>query len=229
MNAVPVTEFKSTRLHELMARLFGPLARWCVRKGIDPNVFTTASVIFAAGAGMAIWLDHWFIAGIMLLMNGFCDVLDGILARATPDRSERLRQKGAFLDPAVDRINDGFLFIGLILYGVEEIISVWPTHLGGYRLFLIALSAAAIAHPISSYYRARMESLNLRFQEKKPLTRAGLHVALAIVIIGMWLISGSLRHDFFFWSVTLFVSIPTIVNVVRRFRHSLRIFDERYQ
>ncbi|MBI5037367.1 MAG: CDP-alcohol phosphatidyltransferase family protein [Candidatus Kerfeldbacteria bacterium] len=229
METGPVTEFKATHLHELMARVFGPLARWCARVGIDPNVFTYTSVGFAAFSAVMIWLDHWFLAGIFLLCNGACDVLDGILARSMPERSERLRQKGAFLDPAVDRINDGFLFIGLILYGVEEIISVWPTHLGGYRFFLIALIAAAIAHPISSYYRARIESLNLRFQQKKPLTRAGLHVALGFVIIGMWLINGPWRHEFFFWSVTLCVSLPTIINLVRRFRHSLKIFDEHYQ
>lgn len=229
MNPNPVIDFKSTKLHEWSSKLIGPIAEWLARLGIDPNYFTWLSVVFAACAGVALWHGRWLAAGVLLLANGFCDVADGVLAREMKkrnQRSERLRQMGAFLDPAVDRINDGFLFIGLIGYGFVYMIAHPPTDLTWYSLFFMLLLAAAIAHPISSYYRARIESLNMRFQEKKPLTRAGLHLALAAVIIGMLLLPDEARWWYYLAGTTFFVSASTLVNLIRRFRRSLKLFDQ---
>ncbi len=221
-----VTEFTPTRLHDWSSRVIGPLARWLARHGIDPNYFTWLSVVFALLAGAAMWYDHWLAAGLFLIGNGICDVADGVLARAMPQRSKRLRQMGAFLDPAVDRVNDGLLFIGLIGFGFEGMLTQQLGHLVWYRVFLGLLLAAAIAHPISSYYRARIESLNMRFQEKKPLTRAGFHLALSAVIIGLWLLPEDVRWTYYLGSVTTLVSIPTLINLARRFHRSLKLFDQ---
>ncbi len=222
----PVIEFTPTKLHELSAKLVGPVARWLGNHGVDPNIFTGLSLILAVGAGGALWSGRWLTAGLLLAGNGLCDVADGILARAMPHRSERLKQMGVFLDPAVDRINDGFLFIGLIAYGLEGTIASHPVDLLWYRIFFGLLLAAAIAHPISSYYRARIESMRMRFQEKKPLTRAGFHLALVLVILGMWLLPADLQWQYYLMAVTLFVSLPTLINLGRRFRRSIKLFDQ---
>lgn len=219
-----VNEFTQTVLHELMARLIQPFVNWLMRWGFDPDHFTWASVGCAVVSAYSMCAGRWLDAGLWLLANGLCDVIDGVLARAMPERSRRLRERGVFLDPAIDRVNDGMLFVGLLCYGYQYSVARPGLQSDGLIYFFAALMAAAIAHPISSYFRAKIESLNMRFKQKKPLTRAGFHVALTLVIIGMW---KDPSWELYLWGVTLLISVPTIGNMIYRFHRALHLFDEQ--
>ena len=55
------------------------------------------------------WLYASVIGGILLLISGFFDIIDGSVARATKQTSK----KGAFLDSSFDKISEAIIFIGI--------------------------------------------------------------------------------------------------------------------
>ncbi len=100
-------------------------------------VFTLAAAI-AAGAGLFGW------AGLLLMWNGLCDLLDGELARATGTASPA----GAFLDSNLDRVSEIALFAGLAVFFPDRAGVFWA-------------GAALIASLMVSYARARGEGLGV--------------------------------------------------------------------
>lgn len=230
----PVIEFTPTKLHELSERSMRPLIRFLHRNRLDPNLFTYASLAVALIVAVCIASGQWFLALVSLLINGWFDIIDGSLARRSQSiRSERLKQMGVFLDPAVDRVNDGLFFMGLLTY------TLWQGYMytkveglvNGYTAavfigFCLLIVASAIAHPISSYYRAKIESMDMRFQEKKPLTRATFHLMIAVVCVGMLVLPEVWAPWYFAVSVVLLVCAMTLGNWYLRFRRSIRLFDQ---
>ncbi len=82
------------------------------RRRIDPNFLTllgllislVASVAFAAG-----WL-RW--GGVLILVGGFFDLVDGVVARHHGISSTF----GAFLDSTLDRLVDMLLLLGILMH-----------------------------------------------------------------------------------------------------------------
>ena len=87
-----------------------------------------------------------FSAGTLLLaLSGVCDMMDGIIARA----SGRITPFGAFLDSFLDRYADFFPLCGLVIFGFST---------DNLPLVLLSLFSMAGAFA-TSYARARAESL----------------------------------------------------------------------
>jgi CDP-diacylglycerol---glycerol-3-phosphate 3-phosphatidyltransferase len=113
------------------------------QSGVSPNALTYASLVVAAGAGLAAALGHFASAALLLALSGVGDILDGAVARA----SGRATRFGALLDSTVDRLSDAFPLLGLIVFYAESHVAV-------------ALSAFAMLSSFAvSYVRARAEAL----------------------------------------------------------------------
>lgn len=82
-------------------------------------------------------------AGLMLLISGFLDVVDGAVARVTG----RVSSRGAFLDSSLDRLGEVVVYAGVMI--------------GGHAPPLIVLLALSFSLLVS-YSRARGESLGVR-------------------------------------------------------------------
>jgi CDP-diacylglycerol--glycerol-3-phosphate 3-phosphatidyltransferase len=120
-----------------------PLTRALIRSRIHPNTLTFVGLAISAGAawlyadGPLVW------AGILVLLAGVFDLLDGAVAR----ESGRVSRYGAFLDSSVDRYAEIIVFLGILL------------RFGGDSVAQIAVLLAVAGSLMVSYTRARAEGL----------------------------------------------------------------------
>ncbi len=135
--------------------------------GISANVWTDIGLIFAFASAViyALHFEYSFVVGgILLLISGFFDIVDGQVARITKKTSK----KGAFLDSMFDKIAEVAVFLGILVGGYSQ----------GY-IVLLAITLSLLV----SYSRARAESLGVQLQGIGIGERA--ERLLVIAIIGM--------------------------------------------
>jgi archaetidylinositol phosphate synthase len=135
--------------------------------GLSPNFWTGVGIAIAFASALVYGLNIEFaliIGGILLLVSGFFDIVDGQVARVT----QKTSKKGALLDSIFDKIAEVAIFLGILIGGYAE----------PYLVFLaITLSL------LVSYTRARAESLEIKLQGIGIGERA--ERLLVIAIIGM--------------------------------------------
>ena len=124
-----------------------PIVRLLSRTPLTPNAITWTGFGITVIAGALVVTEHLLAAGIVVLVAGFFDMLDGALARLT----ERVSRFGAILDSTLDRLSEAVLLLSLLAVFVRgqqfaESILVGVTLLGSLMV---------------SYIRARMEGLGI--------------------------------------------------------------------
>ncbi|HEY6725764.1 MAG TPA: CDP-alcohol phosphatidyltransferase family protein [Polyangiaceae bacterium] len=124
------------------------------RLGVTPNALTYTSLALAAGAGLAIATGHFAAAALVIITSGICDILDGVVARA----SGRISRYGALLDSSVDRLSDGLPLLGMIVI-YSRPTGGNATAVAAQTWFAVIPAAAMLAGLAVSYVRARAESL----------------------------------------------------------------------
>ena len=112
---------------------------------VTPNQLTITGLLVTLVAAALIGADHPFIGGMVLLFAGVFDIFDGALARA----SNRSYPYGAFLDSTTDRISEGAVLVGVLLYFQHH-----QMYLGPVLVVLTLLGSLMV-----SYVRARAQSL----------------------------------------------------------------------
>ena len=117
------------------------------RSRITPNALTVAGLLLNVATVPFIVGGHFVLAGIVLLLAGGCDMLDGAVARL----SAQVTPFGAFLDSTSDRLSEGVVLLAI---GVR-----FARHGGIWDLVgvFIALTMSFLV----SYTRARAEALGL--------------------------------------------------------------------
>jgi CDP-diacylglycerol---glycerol-3-phosphate 3-phosphatidyltransferase len=130
-----------------LRRGFTPLLSALQRLGITPNQVTIAGTVLNVGAAALVVADHLIYAGIVFLVAGCFDMLDGALARLT----KKVTPFGAFLDSTLDRVSEGVVLaaIAYLLAGEGRSVDA--------ALVVLALMGSILV----SYTRARAESLGL--------------------------------------------------------------------
>lgn len=113
------------------------------KRPINPNVLTLVGTVVCIGAAAAFALGSFGLGGLLLLVGGFFDLVDGVVAR-------HFRQSttfGAFLDSTMDRLVDMAVLIGILL------------HFGSQGEFGTAAltGAVLVASVLTSYAKARAE------------------------------------------------------------------------
>jgi phosphatidylglycerophosphate synthase len=121
-----------------------PLAPLVKRIPFSPNVLTITGFLVTCIAALVIPYNIR-LAGILILVGGAFDMIDGIAART----SGRATRFGAFLDSVLDRYSDAFLFLALAWYFSAK------GDCTGAFLSLVTLIGAFVI----SYARARAEGL----------------------------------------------------------------------
>ena len=135
--------------------------------GISPNVWTAVGLIFAFISSLVYGISLEFsliLGGILLLISGFFDIVDGQVARYT----NRISKSGGFLDSIFDKIAEVAIFFGILLGGYVE-----P------YLVILAISLSLLV----SYTRAKADTLGIKLQGIGIGERA--ERLLVIAIIGM--------------------------------------------
>jgi CDP-diacylglycerol--glycerol-3-phosphate 3-phosphatidyltransferase len=139
-------------LRYLVEQLLVPVVHALIRARVSPNAITTVSTAVVLGSGLAYGTGAVRLGGVLLLLSGVGDMLDGRVAR----EGARVTPFGAFYDSTLDRVGDAALFGGIAFFfmrgGVRPAFALWAL-----AAALVALSATLIV----SYARARAEGLAL--------------------------------------------------------------------
>lgn len=145
-----------------------PAVRLLARTSITPNAITWLGFLLAVGAAAFIITGHLFAAGLVVLVAGFFDILDGALAR----HKNQATHFGAVLDSTLDRLSEAVVLLGiLVLYARDQ--SIAPILLVGVVL---------LGSLLVSYVRARAEALGLECQVGI-FTRAERVIVLALGLL----------------------------------------------
>lgn len=160
-------------------RILTPVARLLMRLKITANQVSLTGLALNVVAGALIVGDHLIWAGILVLVSGTLDLLDGLVARL----SETANNLGAFLDSTVDRISEGVIFAAIAYRFALEGAAVDAS------LIVLALLGSVLV----SYTRARAEGLGVECKvglvtraERVVLIAAGLlsaQLPIAIYIL----------------------------------------------
>jgi len=139
---------------------------------LSPNALTVFGFLMTLAVAWVLYTGRFFLGGFLVLLSGSLDFLDGALARAT-GRSTKF---GAFLDSTLDRFSEAVLFLGLLAYYAGQ---------GAFQESIL-IGAALTGSMLTSYTRARAESLGLQ-GEVGFFTRTERVILLAIgLIAGNW-------------------------------------------
>jgi CDP-diacylglycerol--glycerol-3-phosphate 3-phosphatidyltransferase len=141
--------------------------------GVRPWMATAASASLGAAAGVVLALGHGWQAGLVAAAAQILDGADGQLARLKGISSPG----GAFLDSALDRVVDGALILGTIIYLVRQ-----PPPFAYYVPAALAFGAVAVvASGLVSYSGARAGELGLKLPAKPTLASKGTRVAVIVL------------------------------------------------
>ena len=145
------------------------MGRGFAATGLSPNFWTAVGLGFAILSAIVYGMGVEFgliIGGILLLVSGFFDMVDGQVARVTGKTSK----KGSYMDSMFDKIAEVAIFFGILVGGYAE----------PYLVFLaITLSL------LVSYARAKSDIINVKLQGIGIGERAERLLVIAIIgIIG---------------------------------------------
>ena len=156
------------------------MAQFLVRTGIHPNVLTFSGLLGNAIGAFLLAQGNFIWGGILIMLMGPIDALDGATARA---RGE-LSPWGAFVDSTADRWSESVVMLGLLIH--------YANHAATQEVALVLL--ALVGSLMVSYTRARAESLG--FSAKVGvLTRLERYLVLAPALvfshpeIALWIIA----------------------------------------
>lgn len=124
--------------YRTLERIIRPLAL----RRVTPNSVSLLSLFLSFVSALFYSMGYFFAGGLMLLLSGFTDTLDGTIARIT-GLSSRF---GALLDSTLDRYAEFFVFTGLLIHFRNE----WT-----FYAVIVALMGSIMV----SYVKARAESL----------------------------------------------------------------------
>jgi len=137
--------------------------------GISPNGWSCIGLAFAFASAFIYGMNMEFaliIGGVVLLVSGFFDIVDGQVARV----SQKITKSGGFLDSVFDKIAEVAIFLGILVGGFAE----------PYLVFLAITFSLLV-----SYTRSRAESLGIKLQGIGIGERAERLLVIAIIgIIG---------------------------------------------
>ncbi len=135
------------RAQRFLAAIVAPLVNWLDARGVRPDQVTWAGFDLAVAAAFFAAFRLFTLAGILFVLSGVADLIDGALAR----RGERVTGSGAFLDSVLDRGGEALLHIGAAV--AFAMWGMWPG--------VLAVTLSLAGSHLTSYARARAEALGV--------------------------------------------------------------------
>jgi CDP-diacylglycerol--glycerol-3-phosphate 3-phosphatidyltransferase len=144
------------------------------RAPVSPNSITWLGFILTLGAAVLIITEDFVFAGVVVILAGFLDMVDGALARKT----DRVTRFGAILDSTLDRLSEAALLLGmLVLFARQQMVA---------EAFLAGLTL--LGSIMVSYLRARIEGAGLE-------CRVGLFTrAERVIVLSLGLLLTPVSH-----------------------------------
>ena len=156
-------------LRDIFSPALEKIGKGFASTGLSPNFWTCVGLAFALISAVVYGMGIEFgliIGGILLLVSGFFDVVDGQVAKVTGKSSK----KGSYFDSMFDKIAEVAIFLGILVGGYAE-----P------YLVLLAITISLLV----SYARAKSDDLHIKLQAIGIGERAERLLVIAIIgIIG---------------------------------------------
>ncbi len=165
--------------------VLNPLVGWLVALGVSPGAITVTGLVLSAAAGLTLASGAFTAGGVLLVAAGLCDVLDGMVARA----SGRTGKFGAVADSSVDRYGESLVLGGLLYYyGVGG-----GSKGAGPAVSTYVVFAALIGSYMVSYVRGRAEGVGLECKvglmerpERLALLVVGTLLGPSVMAVLLW-------------------------------------------
>jgi len=177
-----------------VAAILAPSTNFLVRSRVTPDFLTMIGFFLNLVAAGLLGIGEYRWGGIMVLVAGIFDLLDGQVARA--GRSES--KFGALLDSTVDRYSEVVVWFGLAVSFIRAD-SLWTSS---------ALFFALAGSLMVSYVRARAEGLG---QECKVGFMQRPERVIAIGVGGM---VGEIGLTIAAWAIAIFANITVLERVL---------------
>lgn len=158
-----------TKLKKRVQELLATEAEAAHKLGLTPNMVSAIGIAlaFLSALTYTAWQTHTLyllLATSLLLLSGFCDALDGALARLHRETTAF----GGFLDSLLDRYADAVVYVGIIVSGLCD--ALWGL-------------AALIGSLLVSYSRARAEAAGIEMESIGLAERAERIIILVVASI----------------------------------------------
>lgn len=179
-----------------------PLVSRLIRAGVRPNTITTVGTGLVLVSAVAFGLGHIRLGGLLLLLSGITDTLDGQVARG----GAMVTKFGAFYDSTLDRVGDGATFIGIGAFFLTA-----PDV--AYRVAAaIVCMIAILSSLLVSYARARAEGLGID-------CKVGIaQRAERILLVGLpSVLVGAGPHALLLEAIVALLAAASVITVVQRF------------
>jgi archaetidylinositol phosphate synthase len=155
-----------TKFKEKVQQMLTTEAKAAHKIGLTPDAISAIGIVlaFLSALTYAEWQNrpaYLLIAAALLLLSGFCDALDGVLARLY----QQTTTFGGFLDSLGDRYADAVVYMGVIVSGLCN--ALWG---------LVALTGSLLV----SYSRARAEAAGVKMESIGLAERAERIIILVI-------------------------------------------------
>jgi len=179
--------------------------------GLTPNSISVIGFILAIASAVSYALTSadslWLLllAVFFMLASGFCDTMDGIVARTFKQTSAF----GGFFDSVLDRFADGASYAGIIVAGL------CAAAFGGYWGTITALTAL-LASMLVSYTRARAEVIGVKMESVGIAERAERMLILAAASVIGYFYLPALGYG------VALIAVLSIVTVLQRVWHVYR-------
>ena len=182
------------RFRHQVERVVKPVGEQLRRTKLSPDHLTLIGLVVACGAAVAIGLGALRLGLLLVVLAALPDLLDGALAKASNQSSQR----GAFFDSTIDRVTDAVLLGGVAWFLASQ---------RGAHAAVLPFAVMAVSSLIS-YQRAKAEALGLT-------AKGGLMERAERIIL---LCVGLLFDSVLFWTMILMLVLVTITAVQRFFK-----------
>lgn len=156
--------------------VLAPIIDLLIRLGVSPDAVTLVGTLGVSAGALVFFPQGMLLTGVLVITAFvFSDLVDGAMARKTG----RTSVFGSFFDSTLDRIGDGAIFGGLVLYFAGP---------GDSQLYTCLTLYCLVMGAVTSYARAKAESLGL--QAKGGLAERADRLVAILVMTGLSAIFG---------------------------------------
>jgi CDP-diacylglycerol--glycerol-3-phosphate 3-phosphatidyltransferase len=159
-----------------------PIVKTAIKFNLNPNMFTTIGFILGCIAACFIAIGQLKVTGLIIILSGIFDTIDGKLARA----SGKVTKFGALFDSTLDRYSEVIFFFGMAFYFIRT----------GWYLTSVAIAVGLGGSLMVSYVRARAEGLGfdcnvgiMQRAERLLILAFGALIHLYALVGAIWVIA----------------------------------------
>lgn len=139
------------KLKDFSEIILNPIIVLLNKTGATPNMLTIIGLLINIWGSYLIIKRNLIFAGIIILFAGIFDMLDGFLAR----KMNKKTKFGGFLDSVTDRISEGAIYLGILIYYLNSNLSF-----NSVIVYCVMFLSFLI-----SYIRARASGLKIDCEE----------------------------------------------------------------